>query len=31
LFLKRPLIELEDDDINYIVANYRRFPQLHGI
>jgi undecaprenyl diphosphate synthase len=31
LFLKKPLIELEDDDINYIVANYRRFPQLHGI
>ena len=31
LFLTTPLIELEDEQIEYIVANYRRFPQLHGI
>jgi undecaprenyl diphosphate synthase len=30
LFLTTPLIEIEDEQIEYLVANYRRFPQLHG-
>jgi undecaprenyl diphosphate synthase len=31
LFLTTPLIEREDEQIEHIVTNYRRFPQLHGI
>ena len=30
LFLTTPLIELTEGDIEHLVANYRRFPQLHG-
>ncbi|KAA0098820.1 di-trans,poly-cis-decaprenylcistransferase [Mycolicibacterium sp. P1-18] len=30
LFLTTPLNELETDQVEYLVANYRRFPQLHG-
>jgi undecaprenyl diphosphate synthase len=31
LFLTTPLNELETEQIEYLVANYQRFPQLHGI